>query len=147
MNALSRNLLAAVCALGFSSLAAAETLTLNLEGIDTSKGDLVIQIYNEADHWMEEETEKMALYQVFTAEQLGEAKSVQVELPHGEYAIYAYQDSDGDNELDTNWIGIPKEPVGVSNNAKGSMGPPKYKDAKFSFDENNSTQTFDVVSI
>mgnify|MGYP005997300017 FL=1 len=33
--------------------------------------------------------------------------------------------------MDTNFLGIPKEPIGMSNNAKGFMGPPKYKDAKF----------------
>ena len=33
--------------------------------------------------------------------------------------------------MDTNFLGIPKEPIGISNNAKGFMGPPKYKDAKF----------------
>ena len=31
----------------------------------------------------------------------------------------------------TNFLGIPKEPIGMSNDATGFMGAPKYKDAKF----------------
>jgi uncharacterized protein (DUF2141 family) len=52
-------------------------------------------------------------------------------LPAGEYAVAAYQDINGNGKLDRNFIGIPKEPVGVSNRAKGRFGPPKWRDAKF----------------
>jgi len=31
----------------------------------------------------------------------------------------------------SNWIGMPKEGVGASRNAKGVMGPPSWDDAKF----------------
>ena len=34
-------------------------------------------------------------------------------------------------KLDTNFLGMPMEGVGVSNNAKSMMGPPKYEDSKF----------------
>lgn len=33
--------------------------------------------------------------------------------------------------MDTNSLGIPIENFGCSNNAKGFMGPPKWKNAKF----------------
>ena len=33
--------------------------------------------------------------------------------------------------MDTNFLGIPKEDYGCSNNARGTLGPPKWKDAKF----------------
>ena len=52
-------------------------------------------------------------------------------LPGGEYAVAAYQDVNGNGKLDRNFIGIPKEPNGVSNGAKGKFGPPKWRDAKF----------------
>jgi len=34
--------------------------------------------------------------------------------------------------LDTNFIGIPKEPYAFSNNATGFMGPPSFKESKIS---------------
>ena len=40
---------------------------------------------------------------------------------------------DGDEEMDTNWLGIPKEDLGASNNARGGpLGGPKWAKAKFS---------------
>lgn len=35
--------------------------------------------------------------------------------------------------VDTNILGIPKEGLGASNNARGSMGPPKFSDARFEY--------------
>lgn len=39
--------------------------------------------------------------------------------------------------MDSNMMGIPTEDYMASNDSKGFMGPPKYKNAKFSI-ENNS---------
>jgi len=60
------------------------------------------------------------------------------ELPTGEYAISAFHDENVNAKMDTNFIGIPKEPIGISNDATGFMGPPKYKDAKFMVTKNTN---------
>ncbi len=60
-----------------------------------------------------------------------EAKTMFDNVPAGTYAVAVYHDEDGDGELDTNFLGIPSEGVGVSRNAKGSFGPPSFRDAKF----------------
>ena len=39
--------------------------------------------------------------------------------------------ANNNKKMDTNFFGIPKEPIGISNDATGFMGPPKYKNAKF----------------
>ena len=52
-------------------------------------------------------------------------------VPYGEYAIKLFHDEDGDDEIDTNFLGIPTESYGFSNNAKGFFGPPSFKTAKF----------------
>ena len=51
----------------------------------------------------------------------------------GTYAIACFHDENNNGKLDTNLLGIPTEGVGVSNDAKGFMGPPKFKDAAFSY--------------
>ena len=61
--------------------------------------------------------------------------------------MYAFQDKDNDGELKSNWIGIPKEPVATSNNAKGSMGPPKYNDAKFTVAGEKSQQNMQLANM
>jgi uncharacterized protein (DUF2141 family) len=53
------------------------------------------------------------------------------EIPFGEYAISVHHDINGDGKVNTNLIGIPKEGLGSSNDAKGNFGPPKFYQAKF----------------
>ncbi len=53
------------------------------------------------------------------------------DLPEGEYAVLVYQDLDGNGKLDTNLIGIPKEPWGGSVQGKSVIGGPGWNDAKF----------------
>ena len=46
-----------------------------------------------------------------------------------------YHDVNDSGKLDTNWIGIPKEPVGVSNNPKARIGSAALEDASFTMSE------------
>ncbi len=55
----------------------------------------------------------------------------------GEYAISTYHDIDDNKELNTGFMGIPKEPYGFSNDARGAFGPPSYKEAKFKVEGNS----------
>ncbi len=57
------------------------------------------------------------------------------DLPFGTYAVSVMHDENKNKKLDTNFIGIPKEGYGVSNNATGSMGPPKFEDAAITLDK------------
>jgi uncharacterized protein (DUF2141 family) len=54
-------------------------------------------------------------------------------IPYGIYAIKAYHDKNGNGKLDMNFMGIPNEPYGFSNNARAEFGPTKWDDAKFAF--------------
>jgi uncharacterized protein (DUF2141 family) len=49
----------------------------------------------------------------------------------GTYAIKAFHDVDRNGKLDTNLMGIPKEPYGFSNDAMGTFGPPSFEQASF----------------
>lgn len=51
------------------------------------------------------------------------------DLPPGGYAAVAFQDVNGNGKLDKNLLGIPREPYGFSNSARGSAGPPKFSAA------------------
>ena len=63
----------------------------------------------------------------------GRAQCVFTHVGPGTYSMAAYHDENNNGKLDTNFFGIPKEGVCASNNAKGTMGPPKYQDASFTF--------------
>lgn len=117
----------------FTCVANGQSLKVNLSGLLSEKGQLVISIYNNKKHWLSDKPNEIFLHKIIPlkGQIVDSAIQFTIEVPEGEYAIYLFQDKDNNNELKSNWIGIPKEPVGTSNNAKGSMGPPKYKDALF----------------
>lgn len=66
-----------------------------------------------------------------------EATVVFENVKPGEYAISTYHDVDDNKELNTGLMGIPKEPYGFSNDARGTFGPPSYERAKFTVGGNS----------
>jgi len=56
------------------------------------------------------------------------------------YSVSVYYDLDENGELNTGFLGIPSEPVGFSNNAKGSFGPPSFEDTKFKPSKNQTIE-------
>jgi uncharacterized protein (DUF2141 family) len=54
-------------------------------------------------------------------------------VPAGTYAVACFHDENSNGKMDTGLFGIPTEGVVASNHAKGFMGPPSFKDAKFAF--------------
>jgi uncharacterized protein (DUF2141 family) len=52
-------------------------------------------------------------------------------LRAGTYAVSLFHDANGNKRLDRNFIGLPTEGVGVSNNRFRTMAPPRFDDDKF----------------
>lgn len=63
-------------------------------------------------------------------------------IPPGEYAVMVHHDENNNGELDKNFIGIPREPVGFAN-GYSPKGPPSYSRAQLTVTE-GSSQTFPV---
>ena len=53
------------------------------------------------------------------------------------YAFSFFHDLNNNKKLDTNFLGIPKEPYGFSNNKKGRFGPPKFSEASLEINKNS----------
>lgn len=107
------------------------TITVDLTGMKSNKGELYIALYNKEDAFL-----KVPYKTVKTKIKDLKATIVLTDIVKGDYAISVFQDENNNQKMDTNFFGIPKEAIGTSNDAKGFMGPPKYKDAKFSVNKN-----------
>jgi uncharacterized protein (DUF2141 family) len=59
------------------------------------------------------------------------AQVVFADLPSGVYAVSAFHDENMNEKLDKNFVGVPKEGYGASNNPKKKMGPPTFDETKF----------------
>ncbi|MCC5825027.1 DUF2141 domain-containing protein [Alkalimonas sp.] len=130
-----------------SPLLLADTLYLHVQGIASDQGQVVVQVYDSEQHWLSDKPEHMVLrFKVDAAEVVSNPK-LALPLPYGRYAIQVFQDLDSNGKLRTNWLGIPREPVGTSNNATGRMGPPKFDDASFEFSAENPEHKLDMVNI
>jgi len=53
------------------------------------------------------------------------------EIPNGIYAISVFHDENSNSKLDKNFLGIPKEGYGFSNNAKAILSTPSFDKVKF----------------
>jgi uncharacterized protein (DUF2141 family) len=51
-------------------------------------------------------------------------------LPAGVYAVSVFHDENMNQKLDKNFVGIPKEGYGASNNPRKKMGPPTFEETK-----------------
>jgi uncharacterized protein (DUF2141 family) len=52
----------------------------------------------------------------------------------GAYAAVVFHDENADGRFNTNWLGLPKEGYGFSNDASISWRPPNFDEAAFKFD-------------
>lgn len=63
-------------------------------------------------------------------------------LEYGFYAIKVFHDENNNGKIDLNFIGIPTEDYGYSNNVSGWFGPPKWEKTRFLF--NQSVMTVEI---
>jgi len=109
------------------------TLTVEFEGIKTDETKLFVALYDSEINFLKE-----AVQGTVVSVNNGNATAVFENLKPGIYAISSFLDKNNNGKLDTNFMHIPKEPTAMSNNAKGSFGPPKFKDAKFSITDSHT---------
>ncbi|MFC7091257.1 DUF2141 domain-containing protein [Halomonas salifodinae] len=57
-----------------------------------------------------------------------------LDIPQGTYALAVIHDENMDGALATNWLGVPTEGYGFSNDAEASMGAPSFDAASFPYD-------------
>jgi len=104
-------------------------IKLVVKGISVGKGTMSIGMYNNEEDY----SSKDGKYYFATTDVVDSTyfECIIKNVEAGNYAIKIYHDVDSNGELNTNWMGMPKEPFGFSNDAKGTFGPPKFEDAVF----------------
>jgi len=114
------------------------TLTVIPLGLESSRGKLLAQLANDAASFDGEgESESYRSAEVKVVDE--QAVVVFEGVPHGDYALKVFHDENDNQKLDTNFVGMPKEKFGFSNDAMGRFGPPSYEQARFRFEEPATT--------
>lgn len=112
------------------------SLTINVTNIQPTEGKLQVGLYNSAEKWLDK-TFKGQIIKITKDNYQLEFK----DIPQGDYAISIHHDKNGNGKFDMYLGMIPKEGYACSNDAKGSFGPPKWNDAKFSIIKKNQSVT------
>jgi uncharacterized protein (DUF2141 family) len=103
------------------------TITVKFENVKQRSGEIRVAICVSPKEFMT----KIYREEVIKVPAKGDIIAQFKNVPKGTYAIRSYQDINISNELDTNFLGIPEEPFGFSNNPTVLMGPPSFEDASF----------------
>lgn len=113
------------------------SIIVQINGIKTQNGEVLLSLFNSPDGFPTHPERAFRWGKAKVA-----ATSIIISfngLPPGKYAIAAVHDENSNGVMDRNWIGLPAEPYGVSNNATASFGPPKFDDAKFTVSDKRDT--------
>ncbi len=108
-------------------------ITVTATGLRNADGKVLFSLYKSGDGFPSDATKALANGDTKIAN--GEAAYTFQGLKPGSYAVSILHDENNNGKMETNFFGIPKEGYGASNDAKGSMGPPKYEDAKLELKE------------
>ncbi|WP_343731582.1 DUF2141 domain-containing protein [Duganella sp.] len=114
----------------------AADLTINVEGIASAEGQVMVAIYNSADTFPTKPVRALAV-----PAHAGSVQLVASDLPPGDYAFALYHDANGNGKLDRNPVGMPTEDYAFSNNAMGKRGAPRFDDARVSLPADGASTT------
>lgn len=110
-------------------------LTLKINAPEEARGSLRIAIFKHEDDFLN--TDKAVYLKVLEVNDLQPVEHQVGQLHYGEYAIAIFHDTNNNGRLDTNWLGIPKEPYAFSNDAGKKWKKPSFQDAKVLLDTEN----------
>ena len=101
-------------------------LTIVVTGFENDDGEVLIAVSNSRENY---ESNDSAFVGAKVKIENRMVEYIFEDLPFGEYAIRLFHDENMDGELNSNFLGIPTEDYGFSNNARGTFGPADYDDA------------------
>jgi uncharacterized protein (DUF2141 family) len=117
----------------------AATLKVTIEGIDGYTGKIRIDLFASETTWLKE-----AIHSINIPATEPEFVWLVEGLEPGVYGLYATHDVNGDGQLNRGVMGMPTEPYGFSNDARGSTGPAEWKKAQFTVGDGENTHTIRV---
>jgi uncharacterized protein (DUF2141 family) len=105
------------------------SLTLVAENVSNTSGVIGVLVFNSPNGWPEH------VSSAFISTAVPAQAPVTVltihNLPAGDYAIVVLHDENSNMKLDRNWLGMPKEQWGMSNNPHVFLSAPSFDSARF----------------
>jgi len=103
------------------------TVIVKVTGLRSETGQVKIAVFNSSEKWLGEQP-------VYSSTINVDSQSVTwkiYDVPYGDYGIAVFHDENKNGKMDKNFVGIPLEPYGFSNNVRVTLGPPTLEKSKF----------------
>ena len=107
------------------------TLTIEISGLRNNNGQVHLELSNEHAEMVSGVSKGIAN---------NTCEIVIENLKPGRYAFKFFHDENSNKKLDTNWLGIPKEGFGFSNNPAMTFGPPSFEKTLFELNASKRIQ-------
>jgi uncharacterized protein (DUF2141 family) len=110
--------------------AGADVIRISVVGLHSDSGRVVCTLFDSPTGFPRDDTK---------------AQTISVPIVHhtgtcdfpvstrGRYATVVFHDENADGKFNTNWLGLPKEGYGFSNDVSISWRPPNFDEAAFKF--------------
>jgi uncharacterized protein (DUF2141 family) len=119
-----------------SNFSFGQTVSVKINEFKNDKGTCNVCLFSKADGFPDKSKNAVSCTKVKVNNKV--AITTFKDLSAGNYAVVVYHDENSNGELDTNFLGIPKEGIGVSNNVMPKMSKPKFEAAKFALSADKS---------
>jgi len=110
-------------------------LIVQVTDIKHEEGQVLIAVFNQEIGFPKEINKAFVSAKASPTQPVAKFK----DLPPGSYAVVVIHDRNRNGEIDKNFVGMPTEPVGLSNYSSiGFSNPPKFQKASFTMRQSGS---------
>jgi len=120
---------------------ATDTLTVRITGARNAKGKIIVYLFRDPQGFPTDASKILRQQGVTIDPRTMTARVAFKDLPPGTFAVTVLHDENDNGKMDTNFLGIPTEGTGASNDPN-KMRAPAFDEAKFLL--NAAEQTVDV---
>jgi uncharacterized protein (DUF2141 family) len=121
----------AMATVATASAQSANTISVPVSGLRNNNGQVRCGLFNSAATFRQPGKEMMGVAVAIANQQ---ATCVFNNVPPGgTYAVAVFHAENNETQLQTNFLGVPKQGYGFSRNPSTSFGPPSFNDAAYAY--------------
>lgn len=119
-----------------------KVLTVVVSNLTSATSPVIISVYHSKSKFLGLNTQ----FKTYKVKPTSKTLSMQIkDIKYGEYAIALYQDVNNNGHIDKNFIGVPTEGYGFSNNIEPSIKAPSFTDCKFDYSASANTIKISLI--
>lgn len=131
---INKSIPALALAAAFSTPLAAADLIVNVSTVEKERGTVMVAVYDSKSSFQKTTAHATAL-----PASSGEMQFTFSDIAPGDYAVLVFHDVNDNGDLDSNMLGMPKEPWGASVQGKSLFGAPDWAKTRFSLGDDGKS--------